>query len=222
MNDKEQEEEPIKEKASIKPVPPEDIRFAKKAYRKIMAVYVRNIYRSWGMSDHRFCQYLSEEFDMSARGIHQFLCSRKRMHLDLMDSSRLVELLDRIFKRYIANGHLSAADREKIQKMWNQEREQRIEEIEEVSLVFAMVTVVEIMSEAKLLLSPRWEELQDRIDNLQKICDGMLLLMKFLNDEWPDDPARGLSYEESQELKEAIYLYSISKKDLKRTRKKDI
>lgn len=102
------------------------IRCAKNTLRRNLAEQVRNIYKSWGMSDTRFCKYMGEELCMSTERVRLFLSKNRGIHKELMEPGKLPEILERIFSRYIADERVNRAAREKARELWAQEKEQHV------------------------------------------------------------------------------------------------
>lgn len=193
------------------------IRFVKNKLRHDMAVTVQNIYKSWDISDTRFCRYMGKILYMSTEGVYQFLCSRERMDEKLMEPGKLLEILEKVFAMYEADERVDGTAKEKAKQVWSITQEQRVNRINTLASQYSLANKVASFREHDYNLM---EDLEADLAKHKMILYSFELVKRFLGEKWPDDTSGGLSHEETVALRCAIEAIMMSNRYLSYMRKK--
>lgn len=173
------------------------VRNVEKKIRRKMVEDVKEIYRVWGMTGDKFCEYLADELQMECDSVHKFLHSRKSMHKELVHERDLIEILDKIFDKYISTPDMDSISKRTINDTWMSKRAELIKPIEEYQEFFLVMKLYKV-----------FVEVGDIIDSMPDLPDPELLeiFRGFIEGKWPDESKRGLSLEEVEKLRDATIL----------------
>lgn len=182
-----------------------------------MAVTVQNIYKSWDISDTRFCRYMGKILYMSTEGVYQFLCSRECMDEKLMEPGKLLEILEKVFAMYEADERVDGTAKEKAKQVWSITQEQRVNRINTLASQYSLANKVASFREHDYNLM---EDLEADLAKHKMILYSFDLVKRFLGEKWPDDTSGGLSHEETVALRDAVGAVIMSSNYLSYMRKK--
>lgn len=201
----------------IEPLSTKQIRFVKNMIRRDMAKTVREMYKSWGISDTRFCRYMGEALHMSTEGVYLFLCRRERMDKGLMEPGKLPEILEKVFAMYTADENVDNTIKETARREWAKTHEQQLNKIGRLVDQYSLANKVSSFRKHDYDLM---SDLDDDLAKHKAILYSFELVKRFLSEKWPDDSSKGLSAEETVALRDAIGVAIMSSDYLSYMRKK--